>query len=372
MRVRRAHRMKPDKKTLAKLGVAQAAGFVALTFATPAQATDDPPLPNPQTTPVVAAATGAVTAESPVESAGDSVIEQEVPANVPLAASATTQQEDPSRLPPRVISVAPAQKSPDRAAPSNGWHQVRPRAWFRAQYHGVARRYHALAAPRSRAPRARQHPARFSVRITAKSELNQLPNCPRKLGLNVFQVSGPDCVSDTNELPTLSAFVLHAGACRTAGTQYHPAGSQYQDTDGRSCRASSGGERSTAPPAPEQGPIVPVHSTLGHSAERTAPAQPQQSRAVQTRTPSPVARRTPERRSVQTPALRPRAAPGEPGKAGDSLLLSTRVTLLAGFALVLLAAAFSVGPLLRSRLQSRGLSNRPTVSRRRGGIRYRD
>ena len=370
MRVRRAHRMKPDTKTLAKLGVAQAAGFVALTFATPAQATDDPPLPNPQTTPVVAAATGAVTAESPVEPAGVTASEQEVPANVPLAASATTQQEDPSRLPARVISVAPAQKSPDRAAPSKGWHQVRPRVWFRAQYHAVTRRYHAVAAPRSRAPRARQHPARFSIRITAKSELNQLPNCPRKLGLNVFQVSGPDCLADANELPTLSAFVLHAGACRSAATQYHPGGSQYQDTDGRSCRASSGDERSAARTAPEQ--VAPVYSTLAHTAERTAPAQPQQARAVQTRRPSPVAQPTLKRRSVQTPALRPRAAPSEPAKAGDSLLLSTRVTLLAGFALVLLAAAFSVGPLLRSRLQSRGLSNRPTVSRRRGGIRYRD
>lgn len=74
-------------------------------------------------------------------------------------------------------------------------------------------------------------------------------------------------------------------------------------------------------------------------------------------------------RAVSTVPVRRHAAPVTRAPAAASSF-PNRLTLVAGLGLMLLAVAVAAGPLLRSRLQSRGLSNQlPT---RRGGIRYRD
>jgi hypothetical protein len=318
--------MKRDRMTLAKIGVAQVAGFVALSLATPAQAADDPPPATPRVAPVSAAVTGTPPAEPPDQQADTTAAGNEEPANTNLAASATTQQADPSRLPTRVISMAPAQKSPDRAGSEGGWHQVPVRVWFAAQYHAEAMRYHALRASRSRSPGTHETGLHFSPRISSKREVIRLPKCQQKLAWNVLQISERECLGGASDLPVLAALAHKSGTCRTPGTQYQPAGRQYQGSPDLSCRPSA------APSRPSVG---------AHPPEPRAAPQAQAAHSAQ-------------------------------GPGDDSLLESASVSLLAGFAVVLLAAAITVAPPLRSRIQSKGLSYRLANGTTRGGIRYRE
>lgn len=357
--------MRAGTGTLARFGVAPIAGLAALALAGPAQATDGPPLPAPRVAPVEAAATGAATPAAPAEEAGAAALAQEFPANTALAGSATTQQEDPVRPPARVISTAHAQKSPGRAASAAGWRQVPDRVWFAAQYHVLRGRYHALGVVRRRIANAPEQRSHISVSIRAQRDVNRVPNCPRKLSLNVLQVSGPECLGDPAALPLLTLFVLRTGACRNVAAQYHPAVPRYQ-SDPLGCRASR---------------------ARGHVADRSAGNQPRVLRVAASpahrhssfRT-SAVARAQPPSRVTNRPqsflggkASDLRAARGQPVSTGDgSGSPSASLILLAAFALILVSAATAVAPLLRSRLRSKGLSSRPSASKRRGGIRYRE
>jgi hypothetical protein len=248
----------------------------------------------------------------------------------------------------------PAQQSPDRVASSSGWRQVPDRTWFAAQYHAVTRRYHALQEHRD-----------ISVRITAKKKVKRLPNCPRKLGLNVLQVSDPECLGG---VPVLTALVLRSGSCRVAGAQYHPEEPRYQGSASGSCRTSSA-ETQVAVAASSFVRVAATPAAVVHthtSARTSAHSEITSQAAVRVVTPAK------PRRAAPIPVARRQAAPAATTSAGDSLLPPAALTLLAVFGAMLVAAAIAVGPLLRSRLLSRGLSNRSGAPRRRRGIRYRE
>jgi hypothetical protein len=267
---------------------------------------------------------------------------------MPLVASATAQQGDPSRLPTRVISPVHAQESPVRAASDSGWRQVAARTWSAAQYHPLAPRYHPRSAVSD-----------ISVRISTKHERRQPPNCPRKLALNVVQVSGPDCL---DRLPVLAALVVRTGSCRTAGTRYHPRGAQYQGA-AAACRTSTGAVAVARSAGSARLAVARTHVTRVQNSANASAAQQASVRLA--RRPS----KPRQRRAVATPAVRRHAAAGGASPAAASNF-PARMTLLAGLGLMLLAAAIAAGPLVRSRLQSRALSNQ--LPARRGGIRYRD
>jgi hypothetical protein len=343
------------KTTLVKIGFAQGAVFAALAFAASAQAADLPASPSLELAPVAAATTGATAAGPPVEPAEATAAQVELPANTAFVVSATTQQDDLRREPARVISPTHAQQSPDRASSRSSWRQVPERVWFSAQYHAVTPQYHRRFV--------RRH---IPVRITERHRDEPAPSCPSKLGLNVLQISGAECLV---RLPILRSFSLQTASCRSVDSQYHPESPQYQGSS--SCGASSA--------------TTVVSSTASSSAVSTV-AQKRAGREVQAVRTSAIAHvqtRTAPRRRVHQPRRQPRAvvpattrrtrvAAAAPATNAGPALSVVEATALGAFALVLLACGIAGAPLLRTRLQSRGLSGRPVGSKRRGAIRYRE
>jgi hypothetical protein len=257
----------PLKRTrLVRLGAVHAVGLAALAFATPAYATDDPPLPVP------AAASPVLTFEeqddrelgvASVDEAQISREDQESPGNMPPSASATAQLESVRQGWSQVISPPHAQKSPERASTSESQRSAASAPSYKRQYHPRHVQYQRVSTVRSK-PRALVLPtASFSSGelsgITRTSSPIGSPNRSRNESENCSSIldenwspdfapdagegveCAPDPPSDEAAAPfdeTMSVDSQDSTDCAEAEPQYQPDEPQYQTPASTTCVAS--------------------------------------------------------------------------------------------------------------------------------------
>ena len=242
--------MTSKRARLLRLGAAHAVGLAALAFATPAQATDDPPPPAP-----AVAASPEPTSEEPadmelgltsVADAEISPVPQESPGNTPPSAPATAQLDSVRQGWVQVISPTHAQKSPGRASSrERQWSAVAAPSHER-QYHPRHVQYQRHSTPRSK-PRALVLPtASFSsrepARITRSSSPIGSPNQSWNVSHNCAQDPGGywsqdlpaddaeslECATDQPADEVTSDDPSDSVGCADAAEQYQPDETQYQ------------------------------------------------------------------------------------------------------------------------------------------------
>jgi hypothetical protein len=271
----------PTKRALlVRLTAVHALGLAALAFATPAHATDDPPLPVPPAT-----ASSVPTSEEPVytesapisaDDAGISPVEQESPGNTPPSASATAQLDSVRQGWVQVISPTHAQKSPGRAS-----SKVRQRSAVAAPLH--ERQYHPRHVQYQRHSTARSKPrgpvlatASFSfgepARITRSSAPIGSPNPSVKVSHNCAldphgywsrdlptdDAESVECATDPPADDVTSEDPSDSTDCADPAEQYQPDETQYQ-TPASIC------DPANESVVPISEPEVPVPSTSGSS-----------------------------------------------------------------------------------------------------------
>ena len=275
---------------LVRLGAVHFVGLAALTFATPAHATDDPPPPVPPAA-APALASGASDemelALSFAADAGISPLEQESPGNTPPSAPATAQLDRVRQGWSQVISPRYAQKSPERASTDEPQHLAVVAPPDKLQYHSRHVQYQRPATAR-RSTRAPVLPtASFSslerTRITRSSSPiassnrwhNVAQNCPTDPGRNwpsdlpADDVASIQCVADSPADEATSDDPSDSAGCADEGAQYQPDEPQYQTPASTPCGASD--ESGIPISDPEaQLPEAQVPSTSG-SADTPSP-----------------------------------------------------------------------------------------------------
>jgi hypothetical protein len=271
----------PSKRArLLRLGAVHAVGLAALAFATPAQATDDPPPPVP-----AVAATPVPTSEEPaatelgLTSAADAAISpvpQESPGNTPPSAPATAQLDSVRQGWVQVISPTHAQKSPVRASSRERQRSAVATPSRERQYHPRHMQYQRHSTPRSK-PHALVLPtASFSfgepARITPSSSPIGSPNqsgnvahdCAPDPGgywsqdLPADDAASLECATDQPAGEVTSDDPSDSVGCADAAEQYQPDETQYQ-TPASTCDPSNDSV------VPISEPEVPVPSTSGSS-----------------------------------------------------------------------------------------------------------
>jgi hypothetical protein len=279
----------PLKRTrLVRLGAVHAVGLAALAFATPALATDDPPLPVPP-----AADSPVLASEEPedVELGGTSadeakisLVEQESPGNPPPSAPATAQLDRVRQGWSQVISPTHAQKSPERASTGESQRSAAPAPSYERQYHPRHVQYQRPSIARSK-PRAPVLPtAGFSSGersgITRSSSPIAPPNRSRNDSENCALNPGgnwpPDVPADDGEGVECALDPPSGEAaaptdesasddppdfvdCTDAQAQYQPGETQYQPPASTTCVASDDSV------VPISEPNVPLPSISGSS-----------------------------------------------------------------------------------------------------------
>jgi hypothetical protein len=271
----------PSKRArLLRLGAAHAVGLAALAFATPAQATDDPPPPVP-----TVAALPVPTSEEPgdmelgLTSASDaeiSPLQQENPGNTPPSAPATAQLESVRQGWIQVISPAHAQKSPGRASSRERQRSTVAAPSHERQYHPRHVQYQRHSTARSK-PRALVLPtASFSSREPARITRSSSPTWSPNQSGNVSDNCAPDpggywsqdlpaddaesleCATDQPADEVTSDDPSDSVGCADGAGQYQPDETQYQ-TPASTCDPSNDSV------VPISEPEVPVPSTSGSS-----------------------------------------------------------------------------------------------------------
>src|SRR5437773_6466004 len=301
--------MRTKRALLVRLTAAQALGLAALAFATPAHATDDPPLAAPPAaaSPVPISEEPAYTESAPIsaDDAGTSPVEQESPGNTHPSAPATAQLDSVRQGWVQVISPTHAQKSPGRAS-----SKVRQRSAVAApsherQYHPRHVQYqrHSTARSKPRAPVLPTASISFGepARITHSSSSSESLNPSVKVSGNCAQdphgywsqdlpaddVESIECATDLPADDVTSEDPSDSTDCADPAEQYQPDETQYQTPT------------STCDPAnesvlPISEPEVPVPSTSGNSDAAPPPSvvpptTPTMSTTAPTPTTEPVA-----------------------------------------------------------------------------------
>jgi hypothetical protein len=306
---------------LVRLGAVHAVGLAALSFATPAHATDDPPLPVPT------AAASAPTSAEPDElelglsSAVDAEIapvEQESPGNMLPSAPATAQLKRIRQGWSQVISPTHAQKSPERASTEEPQRPAVAGPSHKLQYHPRHVQYQRPSTARTKTRALALPTAPFSsgerTRITRSASPISSPNRPRNsawncaldpesnwhLDLPADDVTSMQCAPDSPSTDATSNDPSDSADCSDDAGQYQPDEPQYQTPAPTTCGAADESD------APITEPEAQVPSSSG---SLTAPAPP----SVVSPTPDPAAAPVP-------PTTEPAAAPVPPTHSGGDVL----------------------------------------------------
>jgi len=306
---------------LVRLGAVHAVGLAALSFATPAHATDDPPLPVPS-----AAAPAPTSAEPDELEAGLSSavgaeiapVEQESPGNMLPSAPATAQLKRIRQGWSQVISPTHAQKSPERASTDEPQRPAVAGPSYELQYHPRHVQYHRPSTARTKTRALVLPTASFSsgerTRITRSASPISSPNRPRNgawncaldpasnwhLDLPADDVASMQCAPDSPSDDATSDDPSDSADCSDDAGQYQPDEPQYQTPAPTTCGATD----ESAAPITE--PEAQVPSTSGSLA---APAPP----SVVSPTSEPAAAPVP-------PTTEPAAAPVPPTHSGGDVL----------------------------------------------------
>jgi hypothetical protein len=317
---------------LVRLGAVHAVGLAALSFATPAHATDDPPLPVPS------AAAPAPTSAEPDElepglsSAVDAEIapvERESPGNMLPSAPATAQLKRIRQGWSQVISPTHAQKSPERASTEEPQRPAVAGPSHKLQYHPRHVQYQRPSTARTKTRALALPTAPFSsgerTRITRSASPISSPNRPRNsawncaldpesnwhLDLPADDVTSMQCAPDSPSTDATSNDPSDSADCSDDAGQYQPDEPQYQTPAPTTCGAADESD------APITEPEAQVPSSSG---SLTAPAPP----SVVSPTPDPAAAPvppTPDPAAAPVPpTTEPAAAPVPPTHSGGDVL----------------------------------------------------
>ena len=305
---------------LVRLGAVHAVGLAALSFATPAHATDDPPLPVPS------AAAPAPTSAEPDEleprlsSAVDAEIaplERESPGNMLPSAPATAQLKRIRQGWSQVISPTHAQKSPERASTDEPQRPAVAGPSYELQYHPRHVQYQRPSTARTKTRALVLPTASFSsrerTRITRSASPISSPNRSRNgawncaldpepnwhLDLPADDVASMQCAPDSPSAGATSDDPSDSADCSDEAGQYQPDEPQYQTPAPTTCGAAD----ESAAPITE--PEAQVPTTSGSLA---APAPP----SVVSPTTEPAAAPVP-------PTTEPAAAPVPPTHSGGDV-----------------------------------------------------
>ena len=305
---------------LVRLGAVHVVGLAALSFATPAHATDDPPLPVPS------AAAPAPTSAEPDElelglsSAVDAEIapvEPESPGNIVPSASATAQLDRIRQGWSQVISPTHAQKSPERASTDEPQRAAVAGPSYELQYHPRHVQYQRLVTARRKTRALALPTASFSsgerTIITRAASPIASPNRSRNVGWNCAldpesnwhldlpadDVASIQCAPDSPSDDATSDDPSDSVVCPDEEGQYQPDEPQYQ-TPAPTCGAADESD------APISEPDAQVPSSSG---SLDAPAPP----SVVSPTTEPAATPVP-------PTTEPAAAPVPPTHSGGDVL----------------------------------------------------
>ena len=309
---------------LVRLGAVHAVGLAALSFATPAHATDDPPLPVPS------AAAPAPTSAEPDElelglsSAVDAEIapvEPESPGNMLPSAPATAQLKRIRQGWSQVISPTHAQKSPERASTDEPQRPAAARPSHELQYHPRHVQYQRPSTARTKTRALVLPTASFSsrerTRITRSASPISSPNRPRNgawncaldpasnwhLDLPADDVASMQCAPDSPSADATSDDPSDSADCSDEAGQYQPDEPQYQTPAPTTCGAAD----ESAAPITE--PEAQVPTTSGSLA---APAPPSVVSPTTEPAAAPVPPTTDPAAAPVPPISEPAAAPVPP------------------------------------------------------------
>jgi hypothetical protein len=305
---------------LVRLGAVHVVGLAALSFSTPAHATDDPPLPVPS------AAAPAPTSAEPDElelglssavAAEIAPVEQESPGNMPPSASATAQLDRIRQGWSQVISPTHAQKSPERASTDEPQRPAVAGPSYELQYHPRHVQYQRLSTARRKTRAPVLPTASFSsgerTIITRSASPIASPNRSSNVAWNCAldpesnwhldlpadDVASIQCAPESPSDDATSDDPSESAVCPDEGGQYQRDEPQYQ-TPAPTCGAADESD------APISEPDAQVPSTSGSS---DAPAPP----SVVSPTTEPAATPVP-------PTTEPAAAPVPPTHSGGDVL----------------------------------------------------
>jgi len=316
---------------LVRLGAVHVVGLAALSFATPAHATDDPPLPVPS------AAAPAPTSAEPDElelglssavAAEIAPVEQESPGNILPSASATAQLDRIRQGWSQVISPTHAQKSPERASTDEPQRPAVVGPSYELQYHPrhvqyqrpstARRKTRALVLPTasfSSGERAIITPSASPIASPNRSR-NVAWNCPLDpesnwhLDLPADDVASMQCAPDSPSDEATSDDPSDSADCPDVGGQYQPDEPQYQ-TPAPTCGAADESD------APISEPDAQVPSTSGSS---DAPAPPSVVSPTTEPAATPVPPTTEPAAAPVPPTTEPAATPVPPTHSGGDVL----------------------------------------------------
>ena len=317
---------------LVRLGAVHAVGLAALSFATPAHATDDPPLPVPS------AAAPAPTSAEPDEleprlsSAVDAEfapLERESPENMLPSAPATAQLKRIRQGWSQVISPTHAQKSPERASTDEPQRPAAARPSHELQYHPRHVQYQRPSMARTKTRALVLPTASFSsrerTRITRSASPISSPNRPRNgawncaldpasnwhLDLPADDVASMQCAPDSPSADATSDDPSDSADCSDEAGQYQPDEPQYQTPAPTTCGAAD----ESAAPITE--PEAQVPTTSGSLA---APAPPSVVSPTTDPAAAPVPPTSEPAAAPVPPTTEPAAAPVPPTHSGGDVL----------------------------------------------------
>jgi hypothetical protein len=317
---------------LVRLGAVHAVGLAALSFATPAHATDDPPLPVPSAAALAPTSAEPDELEPGLSSAVDAEIapvEQESPGNMLPSAPATAQLKRIRQGWSQVISPTHAQKSPERASTDEPQRPAVAGPSYELQYHPRHVQYQRPSTARTKTRALVLPTASFSsgerTRITRSASPISSPNRPRNgawncaldpasnwhLDLPADDVASMQCAPDSPSDDATSDDPSDSADCSDEAGQYQHDEPQYQTPAPTTCGAAD----ESAAPITE--PEAQVPSTSGSLA---APAPP----SVVSPTPDPAAAPVPPTSEPAAapvpPTTEPAAAPVPPTHSGGDVL----------------------------------------------------
>jgi hypothetical protein len=317
---------------LVRLGAVHAVGLAALSFATPAHAIDDPPLPVPS------AAAPAPTSAEPDEleprlsSAVDAEIapvERESPGNMLPSAPATAQLKRIRQGWSQVISPTHAQKSPERASTDEPQRPAVARPSYELQYHPRHVQYQRPSTARTKTRALVLPTASFSsrerTRITRSALAISSPNLPRNsawncaldpesnwhLDLPADDVASMQCAPGSPSADATSDDPSDSADCSDEAGQYQPDEPQYQTPTPTTCGAAD----ESAAPITE--PEAQVPTTSGSLA---APAPPSVVSPTTDPAAAPVPPTSEPAAAPVPPTTEPAVAPVPPTHSGGDVL----------------------------------------------------
>jgi len=320
---------------LVRLGAVHVVGLAALSFATPAHATDDPPLPVPS------AAAPAPTSASPDELelglssavvAEIAPVEQESPGNILPSASATAQLDRIRQGWSQVISPTHAQKSPERASTDEPQRQAVAGPSYELQYHPRHVQYQRLSTARRKTRAVVLPTASFSsgerTIITRSASPIASPNRSRNVAWNCAldpesnwhldlpadDVASIQCAPDSPSDDATSDDPSDSALCPDEGGQYQPDEPQYQTPAPTTCGAADESDAPISEPEPD----AQVPSSSG---SLDAPAPPSVvSPTTEPAAATPVSPTTEPAAPPVPPTTEPAAAPVPPTHSGGDVL----------------------------------------------------